>query len=676
MQPSSRRSNGKRSIRSIILALETLALAATGLLFFLTVASVQRFTTRSFIERRTSELTAIDQVVNERLLQLGSSLEVFASDPDPLTVPLLGAISDLYRLDATGTVLEIYKGAGDSAVFPGYPFGGPLGGPFAEFVLGQSFSTPRVSPIFHAPEDWSPSFYFIVKSANGLFLARLPLENLRDELHRLVRYDGTIALLVTSEGIPLTQVGGVYSGILLRQRSGDLLVFEGQEFIVSRAPAGNHAFDIVLLNPTNQLSSLKSYLTRLFVLGFLALVILFASRMLLLNSTLLSPLRRFVYALEGWGPENPLPTLPRIARSFRELPSLERIFSEKAQELLDFQTSLETQVAERTDQLAEAMDQLVLGEKLAVLGRMSAGVAHELNTPLAAIVSTSSNLKDSYQNLMGGMNTLLEAQDPESRELFRDLIHMASDQQASRREKLAFYDRLEEFGMAAEEAEIAADELRDMGVPLLDTSLARRIAQVKGGLAAVQAAYRFSLIGRTADLVRNAAERAALTVRAMKLWVYDEHQERRRLSIREELETILTLYYNQTKRNVRILRKFSDEGWVDASPEHLNGVWVNLMNNALQAMQECGGTLTLRIALRDDGFVEVSFEDTGCGIPEDIKDRIFTPFFTTKPKGAGTGIGLDLSKRIVESYGGSISFESGGGKTLFTVRLPATREQG
>ncbi|MDP3179213.1 MAG: ATP-binding protein, partial [Spirochaetaceae bacterium] len=95
----------------------------------------------------------------------------------------------------------------------------------------------------------------------------------------------------------------------------------------------------------------------------------------------------------------------------------------------------------------------------------------------------------------------------------------------------------------------------------------------------------------------------------------------------------------------------------------------NLIDNALQSMRN-KGALTIRAAAEADRVL-VSIQDDGPGIPPEIRHRIFEPFFTTKPRGSGTGLGLDISRTVVEEIGGSISFESGGGSTVFTVSLPA-----
>ena len=109
---------------------------------------------------------------------------------------------------------------------------------------------------------------------------------------------------------------------------------------------------------------------------------------------------------------------------------------------------------------------------------------------------------------------------------------------------------------------------------------------------------------------------------------------------------------------------------VPAHPAELNQVWTNLIDNAVQAMAEEGGTLTIRTAL-DDGHVLVEIGDTGPGVPPELQQKIFEPFFTTKPVGQGTGLGLDISYRVItQRHGGDLRVVSQPGDTRFQVRLP------
>ena len=119
----------------------------------------------------------------------------------------------------------------------------------------------------------------------------------------------------------------------------------------------------------------------------------------------------------------------------------------------------------------------------------------------------------------------------------------------------------------------------------------------------------------------------------------------------------------------RSVRNFGDVPLVHCLPDELNQVWTNLVHNALQAM---GRTGMLTIALRQEGGdVLVSVGDTGCGIPPELRERIFDAFFTTKPAGEGTGLGLEIVRKIIEKHGGRIAVESEVGRgSTFTVSLP------
>lgn len=659
----------KRSIRLIIAYLEILALIAAALIFFVSSTLLRDFAVRDFLMRRSSEISAIDQLLSSRLLLLSRFMELFAATPREELVPFMVTVSDLYRMDADGTIKRVYKQREDSAIFQGYRFGGSA----LRIISGSYFSTARISSVQRAPENERPSIYVSAPGPDGLFLGRLELEALRDDIHRLVRLDGTIVLIANKDGLPLTTLGDDLPTQIIRHENGETITIGAKDYLVAKGSSSALDVDLVLLTPADQLMNLLTYLDWLFLLGFIILALFLAARLGILDQTLLSPLQRFVASLGAWGPDTPVPEIPKIARGFGELRELSAIFTAKAAEIKALNDSLEHQVVERTEQLAHAMERMIVSEKLAVLGRMAAGVAHELNTPLAAIVSTTGNLADSYSDLKRIILDLFECFDPEELFLFKTLLQAAETGESGRKAIAAFVCRLEELGVA--DGREIADDLRDIGVPLEDLSLAERIAGQAEGRRIVKAAYSIAQVGKTAAVVSTAAERATMTVRAMKMWVYENRRDATRVSIREELETILTLYYSQTKRNIKIRREYRDGGVVLGNTEQLNSVWVNLINNALQAM-EGGGDLTLRIEREAPPslMVRIDVEDSGCGIPQELQGKVFTPFFTTKPKGAGTGIGLDLSRRMVEAHGGTIGFESRPGRTVFTVRLPAAGE--
>jgi signal transduction histidine kinase len=137
-----------------------------------------------------------------------------------------------------------------------------------------------------------------------------------------------------------------------------------------------------------------------------------------------------------------------------------------------------------------------------------------------------------------------------------------------------------------------------------------------------------------------------------------------------QLETLLVLFAAALKGGVTVVRRFEPVPLVTCRADRIQQVWINLVGNALHAMNG-RGTLELGISRTPRG-VEVSVGNDGPPIPDETAARLFTPFFTTKPRGEGTGLGLSICQRIVEEHGGAIRFETGPAKTVFTVLLPLT----
>jgi two-component system NtrC family sensor kinase len=132
---------------------------------------------------------------------------------------------------------------------------------------------------------------------------------------------------------------------------------------------------------------------------------------------------------------------------------------------------------------------------------------------------------------------------------------------------------------------------------------------------------------------------------------------------------VLIIYHNQLKYGIEVTKEYEpDLPAILGLPDQIAQVWTNIISNAIQAMQG-KGSLHIRVWQEGDDII-ASFTDSGPGIPKEIQDKIFEAFFTTKPAGEGTGLGLDISRKIADKHGGKIYFESEPGKTTFYVRLP------
>jgi signal transduction histidine kinase len=189
----------------------------------------------------------------------------------------------------------------------------------------------------------------------------------------------------------------------------------------------------------------------------------------------------------------------------------------------------------------------------------------------------------------------------------------------------------------------------------------------------LQTASNIATVIDSTNNINAAVERVAKIVFALKSFSRaDSSGEMVDANIRDGLDTVLTIYQNQIRHGVDLVRHYAEVPLLRCLPDQLNQVWTNLIHNSLQAMKH-KGCLTVDIAQQGQELV-VSIGDSGCGIPQAIRDRIFEPFFTTKPTGEGSGLGLDIVKKIVDKHKGRITVSSElGVGTTFSVYLPLDR---
>ncbi len=335
-----------------------------------------------------------------------------------------------------------------------------------------------------------------------------------------------------------------------------------------------------------------------------------------------------------------------------------------------------TELSETLENLKRTQTQLVQSEKMAALGQLIAGVAHEINTPLGAIQSAIGDISTTLNQTLEQLPAFFHSLSEEYREAFFALLQRAlhKDITLSSREerklKRALVKRLKERDL--DNAWKIGGMLADMGVydniqpfvSLLNAPDHSRILNM---------AYRLSGLQESTHTITTAVDRASKVVFALRAYArHDYSGEMVKGDLTEGIETVLTLYYNKLKHGVEVIRNYEELPLILCYPDELNQVWTNLIHNALQAM-EYKGILTIDVKKKEDRAI-VSITDTGKGISKELKDKIFEPFFTTKPTGEGSGLGLDIVKKIIDKHQGDIKVESQPGKTTFHVLLPIKRD--
>jgi signal transduction histidine kinase len=352
----------------------------------------------------------------------------------------------------------------------------------------------------------------------------------------------------------------------------------------------------------------------------------------------------------------------------------------KAEQLLaEYNRTLEIQVAQRTQELSQALENLKTAqnklsqsEKMVALGQLVAGVAHEINTPLGVIRASSYNNVTALSEFLEQMPQLFQRLSPEEQDLFFAFLErsLQRNPQVSSREKRQLkrdlLSQLQEREIA--KARYISSILTDIGIyQEIDPFLA--LFQSPEADLILQLAYNLARLHSNSNNIIIAVERASKVVFALKNYArYDPSGEKQRVDLTEGIETVLELYHNQLKQGIEVIRDYQPLPLIFCYPDELMQVWTNLIHNAIQAMKG-KGTLEIRVQQKDNQ-VMVGITDSGCGIPENIKDKIFQPFFTTKPMGEGSGLGLDIARKITEKHQGRIEVESKPGCTTFRVRLP------
>ncbi|WP_329091594.1 MULTISPECIES: ATP-binding protein [unclassified Streptosporangium] len=324
-------------------------------------------------------------------------------------------------------------------------------------------------------------------------------------------------------------------------------------------------------------------------------------------------------------------------------------------------------------------------QRLTALGTITAGLTHELNNPAAAAVRAVDDLRERTKTSRRRLAAL--AEDGIEPQRLRALIDLqeacaASIAEAPARSPLEISDAEDELADALEEAGV--EDAWEIAPPLVAAGFkVGKMDKVREALGeryldgAMHWLSEAIEITQMLNEVTDATERISSLIASAKQYSQMDRAPYQTVNVRELLDSTLTMFRGKIPPGITIATDYDPElPPIPAYAGELNQVWTNLIHNALDAMAGTG-VLTVRTRLEHDTIALIEICDTGPGVPEALRERIFEPFFTTKAVGEGTGLGLDISFRIVAGrHGGDLRVESEPGDTRFQVRLPLTEAAG
>ncbi len=262
-----------------------------------------------------------------------------------------------------------------------------------------------------------------------------------------------------------------------------------------------------------------------------------------------------------------------------------------------------------------AEEALRQSEKMASLGQLVAGIAHEINNPINFIISGINSLKDRFDNIVFLLDKYNELE-----ETYNIDLSLFLDEIRSIKSKMSYHETME-----------------DMQTLFLT--------------------------------ITEGSDRTTSIIRGLKEYSRTRNKEIINIDINEYIESILILLYNQFKDRIEIKKEYCSDPIIECHPGQMNQVLMNILVNAIQSIED-RGIIKIRTE-KEKNNLNISISDTGKGIPQEVTSKVFEPFFTTKGVGGGTGLGLSITYEIIQNHQGDIDIESEPGKgTLVQIKLP------
>ncbi len=358
-----------------------------------------------------------------------------------------------------------------------------------------------------------------------------------------------------------------------------------------------------------------------------------------------------------------------------------RVAIQKEEEL---SASLEKKVIERTAaqeqayrELKASQNQLIQSEKMAALGQLIAGIAHEINTPIGAIKANAGNIFISIKDIINLTPSLIKSLDDSTLDKIINIIENIGTNKdifSTKEERKIKKELIEKFTKyEIDNADFICQYLVDIKVVDLNKDDIMLFKHPKS-MDIIKYIYNMGGLKIKTKNIETSVDKTSKIVYALKSYSHKDHAgNMQKANIINGIETVLIIYQNYLKQGIEIIKDYEDVPEILCYLDELNQVWTNLIHNSIQAMKN-KGTIWINVCkkLSDQNMEEISitFRDNGSGIPDHAIEKIFEPFFTTKNAGEGSGLGLHICKQIIDKHNGKILVNTSKEGTAFEIILP------